>query len=534
MNALPETQRRRPEWFFLPVSILVLAFCFYYTFALAFQAPYPGLSLNTEWIVVQVDACEGRPDWCEGGPLALQTGDQLRSIGSLTFDEYTTDRRRVLFGGYGPGDQVQVSYEREGLTSEAKWRMPPVTSGDRLPALRGVVFFLPFWLSGTTALLLLQPRDKRWLLLIFWSYLTAIWLAAGMASGVGVGASSLVLHAVTWLMVPIYLQLHQLVPNPIFQRAGTRTHMLMNGTCTVLAILELFQLLPNFAYMMALAVVALGSVGLLLWRFVDRGSVSSRPATRLMLAGIGLALVPGLALELGPQLLGLRMPGAYTVAASLIVVPVFPLAYTYAIFRRFLGTLEFRVNRLLTGYAFILTYGTAYIVVYMAGHQGIVSSGGLLVLNVFVSLLFVILAPSVYGHVQRIVGRLAYGTVHHPDQIVRTFANRIPATLNIDDLSELLIRHVLPSLLIRQSALYSLQEGSRHLAYAHGVNQPASLEKGELDGLLLTAKTYRPVLTGPSGSLTELDSMSWDSVGCPTVRARRNSGGVVAGSARSR
>jgi len=177
MNSPPARARRQPEWPFVPIAVLVLGICTFYTYAQAFLAPCPGLTVNTEWVVIQVDPCSNHPGWCKEGPAQLRPGDQLTAIGTLTHERYQSDRRRVPFEGYGPGDKVLVRFRRDGQARAIVWHMPQVAPRDRMLGLRGLVFYLPFWLVGTTALLFLRLRDRRWRLGISWSYLTAIWRA---------------------------------------------------------------------------------------------------------------------------------------------------------------------------------------------------------------------------------------------------------------------------------------------------------------------------------------------------------------------
>ena len=74
------------------------------------------------------------------------------------------------------------------------------------------------------------------------------------------------------------------------------------------------------------------------------------------------------------------------------------------------------------------------------------------------------------GAIGNLIDRLAYGATHNPDEVIRVFANRIPAALSLKDLARLLTEEVTPSLLIRQSALCSTMNGECELVYANGTS----------------------------------------------------------------
>jgi len=100
---------------------------------------------------------------------------------------------------------MPITVLRDGQRQTILWQMPAATSILwRLAHLSVLLFALPFWLAGTVVLLFLQPQGTGWRLLVTLNYLIALWLAAGSASQLHVAASSLVLHAITWLLAPLY------------------------------------------------------------------------------------------------------------------------------------------------------------------------------------------------------------------------------------------------------------------------------------------------------------------------------------------
>lgn len=520
-------RRRRLEWSAVLLSLAVLAACLSYTFAMFFLAPDPGVTLNTGWTVIAIDACADRPGWCEAHPGHLQVGDQLLAIGGLAYDTYQEDRRRVPFGGYGPGDRAPLVVRRGDYRQTIYWQMPPVAFTDRFQSLGGLLFYLPFWLAGTVVLLFLRPRDVRWRLLVVFNYLTALWLAAGMISQSHVAASSLVAHAVSWLLAPACLHLHLSVPTPLLQRRRRTLLLPLYAVAAALALLELFQLLPDTLAYLALILAIVASLGLLVRRLFDRSSTAARSAARLMLAGIGLALIPGLLLGLVPSLIDPSAPGQLAIVLSLLAVPILPLSYTYVVYKRRLGTLEFRANRLLGWYSFLLLSATLLALVFIAGSQWLTLSGDSLIFSLAVSIVFIVTLSVLYPSFQRLVNRLVYSTTYDPDDVVRAFANQIPAALDLAALVRLLTDRVTPSLLVRQSALYLLAGGQARLIYASGVHLDETPEAYQrLEQLLASAGRYRPIR---DENVEAEDEWSWVRLAIPLKLRSETAGAWVFG-----
>ena len=250
------------------ISVLVLIVCLFYLLIYGFLVPYPGIGLETGdegWVVIALDACDTHPGWCETNLNLIHVGDEVVAIGDLNYDEYRQDRRKVRFGGYGPGDFVPITSIQDGEEQTFFWQMPRITISNRLERLFSALFFLPFWLVGTAVLLFLRPRSNGWRLLVALNYLTAIWLAVGLVSPSQVAVSSLTLHAISWVLVPVFLHLHILVPVPLFKNLPRNLLLpFLYTVAVILAALELVQLLPSNAYSIGVLLSIAGSFGLLL------------------------------------------------------------------------------------------------------------------------------------------------------------------------------------------------------------------------------------------------------------------------------
>jgi len=502
MRTRSNPKHQRFQWSLVPVPALTLLACLFYAFVYAFvDPPYCGMSMDSQWVVTYIDSCDVHPGWCEADEERLRTlreGDRLVAIGDLTHDEYWDDMRLVAFAGYDPGDSVTIALTRDGQGQMVVWRMPPVTRANRLNRLVSGAFGFPFWLAGTAVFLLLRPRDRRWRLLVCFNYLTAFWLVVGIVSSRQVAASALVVRAVSWLMVPIYLDLHLLVPTPVLGRGRRYVVPALYAMAVILAALEMLQLLPRSAYFLGLLVAIVGSLGLLVSHLFGRSSPSDRLAARLMLTGIGIAFGPGIILWLVPALLDIPGPGDLYITVATLSIPALPLFYIYAIFKRYLGDLEFRTNRLVGLYSFALLYVTGFIVVFQLGSQWPAVSSDPMAFGLAISMLFVIPAQTLRARFQKLIDRLSYGHALDPAEILGTFASRIASALDHRSLAYVLAEEVAPSLLVHQSALCLMLDGDVSVIYARDVDESETPRTSEqVHQLLLDAARYRAPVDGP-------------------------------------
>lgn len=492
MTPRPGNRLPQVDWPLGLVSVLTLAVCLFYTFAYAFLAPYSGLTFDETWHILSLDPCDARAVWCQSNQDSLRPGDRLLVIGRLIYEDYRRDRRRVPFEGYHAGDSAPITFSRDSISQTIHWQMPLVGVNLYRQA-SGVQFHLLFWFAGAAVWLFLRPRDRRWHLLIVFNYITAVWLATGAQVALHVAAASLVSRAITWLLVPVCLHLHLIVPEPLRRPPHRYFLPLLYAGAIFLAGLELVQLLPSALFQIGLLAAIGGGLGLLIFRLLDKPSPAVQLATRLMLTGIGLAFVPGVVLWLIPNLLRTPMPGDWATNVALLALPALPSFYAYSIYKRHLGALEFRANRLLSLYSFILLYVTAYLLAFGFVIRWSAASE---IPQLIVALAFIIAAPTLSARFQRLIDRLAYGTYYKPDDVIQVFASRIPTAPDREALVRLLADEVAPSLLIRESALYLVNGTETQLVYARGVRLDDAPDAAwSVRQLLAESGRYRPTPT---------------------------------------
>jgi HD-GYP domain-containing protein (c-di-GMP phosphodiesterase class II) len=475
---------------FIILSAFVLTVCLLITFYATYLSPYSGLSLNGDWIVQRISECDSQDILCFANQNVIQTGDQILSINGLTQADYLKTVSAIPFQGLQHGDTASIILARGGQEITIKWRMP-TRSAPALSDLLISFIYLPFWLSGTVILLLMQPRDQRWRSLILFNYATAFFLVIGVNSDLlPYGRSAIA--SISWILVPVYLHLHLIIPSNLISEKYRKTVPLGYLAAILLGILGFFNLMPMRIYIYALFLSIAGSLALLIYRLFTKITPSERLALRMMFVGISLALGPGLILTLLPSSLA-RVPPSTVWLFVFLAIPLLPIFYTYAIYRRRLGGFEFRANRALNLYIFSLLYAFTIVLVFSIVSRSLYLQDQSLYVSLVVTLIFVIIARPIQTRFQRWFDSTIYGARHDPQEIVREFALQLPAAFEPALLIRLLSRDVTPSLLIRESALYQKKDSEYSLFYAEGLTPPnGPLDAAEVEALIQSAGQYRP------------------------------------------
>jgi PAS domain S-box-containing protein len=463
----------KTDFFWGAVSLLVLLPCIYYTYV-HLQAS-PDFTLNpNDWRVLYATTCpDPDPDSC------LQVGDQVLAIGQFELQEFINDRTIELRDGFTDG-VAQFRVLRDGRVLTLPVRMHTKRGG--LPRLPPTLLFpLIFWLMGTTAVLFLRPRDEGWLVLILFSYVTALWFASGLASSLRTGGAGIVFHVLIWLFLPLSVHLHLILPSPLL-RPKTRSALLMPlyAFTGLVIVLDFFYLLGpwTFAYVWTSLIAILASLGLLLLRLFLRLAPAGKVAARIMLYGIVLGLGPTILLfgVIPPVLTALSLISDFNplyplfLGTSLVSMPILPMSYIYAIYKHHIGAMEFRANRLLGVYSFAAVSITSYVVVlFLVSSQWIPINEGFLAAVITTSAVFVTGAFLLRSRFQSLVDRHVFGVKHSTEEVIGIVSERIPKAFDRAVLAQVIADEILPTLLIRQSALYLFEESGLEALYEQGV-----------------------------------------------------------------
>jgi len=463
----------------LALPWLVLTLLLTYTYALFFRVPYLGFDFNPALGQVNDVFITLNPD------NGLQANDKLIQIGSVIWVDFRLNLRQTLFDDVQPGQVVPLVIQRNGEQRTILWSAPGFNQAEALDRLNSEWFLAYiFWLAGTLTLLFLRPKDARWRLFIAFNFLTALWLEAGSISRWHIWESQIVLHAAIWLSLPVYWHLHWLFPQPLGQ-LPTKVWGLAYLISSLLAIAEWFQLLPTETYLSGLLLALVGSVIVLVAHFIFQPR--QRRAVGLLVLAVMLMLAPLIAISIAGAFSSLPINSA----GALLTFPILPFAYLYAAYRRQLGGLELRANRLIASYIFFTLLGVGLIILIALSDSQFNLSGEAFSISLIVALLAALVTAISLGPFQRFFEHRVLGIPLPPSQLLEAYAARITVSLDAPTLINLLNREILSSLLIRQSALLRLEEGKLVTFYANGIASDQLPRAEDLPDLLAQAGKFR-------------------------------------------
>ncbi|HZY31594.1 MAG TPA: GAF domain-containing protein [Candidatus Methylomirabilis sp.] len=491
---------KTPNLFWAAVSAVVLVPCLYY--------PYAGTTLaldftlqTTDWRVISTPPCPPSEK-------CAQAGDQFLTFGGVTAEEFQHNRALAPLRFSDPDGRVDVQLKRgdQILNLRVRVREPNPSLGDKLQGVPAALLPVALWLMGTVAVLFLRPRDERWLILVLFSYSTAIWFAAGQVSAYRIGGSGVVFHLLVWFFLPLSIHLHLILPNSLLGiRKRIAVLALLYGTALALSILDALSALSGVENLFIWTTVAalLGSLGLFFIRFFIPLDPAVKVANRTMLYGWVLGLGPFFVVYgLVSQFLAhvnsivsdIRLLYPLFTFVSGLALFILPMSYVYAIYKHHLGALEFRANRLLGVYSYMAMATLSYVLILFAiSSRWAPINGAFLAAVVATSLIFLTTTPFLRSRFQTTVDRHVFGVRHSPEEVIDLVSERIPTAFDRGVLARVTAEEIVPALLIRQSVLYLLDSDRIECLYA----QPAALSElppsqEELHWLLAMSGRYLP------------------------------------------
>src|SRR6202035_1650225 len=180
MSTSPRLSLKKGDLFWILLSLLVLLPSVYYPYVNAFDTP--DFSLDpADWRVIEAPPCADGAGGAGGaGAKCLQGGDEVLAIGKLDHAAFFRSLTVELLDGFDRHGVATVRVLRRGriLSFPVHARSRAGVSWTALMGLLPIVF----WLMGTAAIIFLRPRDERWLVLVAFSYVNALWLASGLVS----------------------------------------------------------------------------------------------------------------------------------------------------------------------------------------------------------------------------------------------------------------------------------------------------------------------------------------------------------------
>ncbi|MBC7877577.1 MAG: hypothetical protein H7Y59_10440 [Anaerolineales bacterium] len=458
-------QRWKINELFVPLFVFVILAL--YTYGILLGVPYPGFAYDNNGRVIEI--------YSQQTP-ALQIDDILVQVGPISWESYIKDFWLVLFEGVQDGETVEITVKRDGAEVVVPWKFAGFDLDvfeTRFINIWGLAFI--FWLAGAAAQVLIRPKDGRRSLFIAANYLTALWLIFGSLSSRHLWGSSILLHAVTWLLLPVYLHFHWVFPRPL-KELPKAVWILIYLIGFSIAAAEFTQSIPKSLYAFAFLATLLGSIILEFVHYI-RQADQRRDVMRLVIAII-VAFVPSIVL--GVFVIASSVPNIAPIA--LLALPIMPLAYFYVIFRRQLGGLEVSFNRFISLYAFLIFFGTAlfFLVIPLTNLE--IDQQTTIIIGMLVLLVVTYLAITIFPVFQAFVDQRVLGIKLPYQNLQETYSSRITTSTSLDSLLKLLDEEVFPSLLIRQFALLQVSNENLKLLRAKNVSADAlPIENGISD-----------------------------------------------------
>ena len=459
-------------WLF-GASLLVLALCTVYgVFGINLPRGLPWQP--ADWKVVEADlGCSVEP--------CLRPGDELTAIGDVTREEFMSSPSQPIFS-LGRGEkQVTLTFVRGDTKMQTTYDWHDQPFAKQIDAILVAAVPMGFWVLGTLTIIFVRPRDSRWFLLTALYYVLAVFVASGLLSHTQSLYSAFLVHIAAALLLPISVQLHLTLPSRAFPRLGRFLVPIVWLAGGGLLLADLLGGLPPEPMRIALIASLILSVAVFGARFLRKAKPQVRAAEHVMLAGCFLGLLPVL-LNIGANWLGLYSLVApltaklLTALLYLVLLPMWPLSYLWAIYRADLGRIEVRANRALGAYGFWCGYLTTYVMVFLvlAAFSDWFGDNTLLA-GLLVSVVFVSCAPWLRGWFQRFIDWRIFGMPVTPEQLPQQFASKIPEAFDRDELCRIVTGEILPSLLVRQSALLLFEDTKVDVLYVQGLEEPRSL-----------------------------------------------------------
>jgi hypothetical protein len=265
------------------VPWLVLGILLMYSYAKFFRHSYGFRVDPSTGTVIHVFDKQPEP--------TLHANDRVLQIGSVHWEKFVVNLSQSMFEGYQPGDTVPIRIGRDEQQIDISWKYPRWNEAEFLEQLDSEWWFAYiFWLAGVLTILLVRPKNDGWVLMSLFNFLTAIWLIAGSGlSAYHIWYSAIALRAAVFLCLPVYLHLHWVFPHPL-GRLPRWLLWTIYGIGILLAIAQVFQLLPTELYLLAFLVALGGSLLLLFFHFWRQPSI--RRDFRLLLIALILAIAP--------------------------------------------------------------------------------------------------------------------------------------------------------------------------------------------------------------------------------------------------
>lgn len=492
----------------LPYSALTLALLLFFTYGIFIRAPYIGFYFNPAdgrilqiftpseslWEdILKYSFNPGAPLPANDSSKSLQLGDILIKAGDVSWQDYHENRRQGLFNDVKGGETVDIIVNRNGKEVTVPWKIPGFNQLEFFSRFFNVWWLAYiFWFFGFTSQIFVRPKDTRWRLLVASNYLTGLWVILGVLSARQLWESSILLHAVTWSLLPIYLHFHWLFPKPL-RPAPKPAIVILYAASIPLILGELFQIFPKTLYAAGFLLMLIGSVVLQVTHFTRHRE--QRREVGFVAIAILLAMLPSAVLSIS----GSAGTIPQTAIFGLLTLPFMPLAYLFIIYRNQLGGLEMRANRFVSLYAFLIILSTILIILItpvislqIPGNISVLFALSTAIFTAFVSIL-------IFPVFQAFMEKRFLGIELPYQHLQETYSDRITSSTSLSSLLQLLNDEVFPSLLVRQFAFMQVSNGNPKALLTRNINPEQLPDENIMNELASQVGKYLPKISPDSG-----------------------------------
>ena len=492
----------------LSYSALTLALLLFFTYGIFIRAPYIGFYFDpTDGRILQIftpsaslweDILKysfnpGTPIPINDSSQSLQLGDILIKAGNVSLQDYHENRRQGLFNDVKGGETIDIIVNRNGKEVIVPWKIPAFNQLEFFSRFFNVWWLAYiFWLFGFTAQIFIRPKDTLWKLFVVLNYLSGLWVILGALSARQLWESSILLHAVTWSLPPIYLHFHWLFPKPL-RPAPKPAVVILYAASLPLILGELFQIFPKTLYALGFLLALIGSVVLQAIHFIRHPE--QRQEVGFLAFAVSLAILPSIVLSIS----GAAGIIPQTAIFGLLTLPFMPLAYFYVIYRRQLGGLEVRLNRFISLYAFLVLFGTAILMLVIPATSLDIKPETWFFIGIMLILFTAFIVITAYPAFQAFVEKRFLGITLPYQHLQETYSDRITTSTSLSSLLQLLNDEIFPSLLVRQFAFMQVFNGNPKALLTKNINPEQLPDESVINELASQAGIYLPYISPDGG-----------------------------------
>jgi PAS domain S-box-containing protein len=425
------------------ISLVLIGWSAYF----AFTYPHDGiLSTNSTGVITELDSFGREAN-------QLNVGDIIVSVDGVPFQN-----AGYIYENKQAGDAAEFIINRKGAINTLTVHLVEPRIELIFNVAVVVILALVFWGMGV-GVLAFTPGDISSNMFFLFTQVSALFLAFGLSSSIGLRWASTMFTFLLWLIGPVAVHFHYYFPQPVqFHRrrailAGLYAIALIGGSPYLILGAQVIRSSQWYSQIFAaglffLAVNLALVIGLLIHGYQNAISPGVRSRIRIVVLGGVISLAPLITLTLLPDAILQQPIVSYNLA--FLFLGLFPLTYGYAIVRHRLIQIDRHVNR---GATFILVFsalGGVYAILYAIPNYIFPNIASDALINTLLVLVLASIFPFLYRRVQRVVDTAFYGgwydyrsavtqitrsleQITEMSMLAKTVGDRLVAVLQLED-----------------------------------------------------------------------------------------------------